>query len=74
MTRWEYQLTELKEPVQRPGVGILNEYGRDGWEIYAVTRVSKTDGHRDYVGHLSFHMRRPLPSCTVPAPAGGQGE
>jgi hypothetical protein len=43
---WEYLI------LKRPGASRLNELGRDGWELVAVTRAD--DG-------VELYLKRPLP-------------
>lgn len=71
---WEYLLTELAEPLQKSAIEILNDYGRQGWEAYAVTRVPNNDPHGHFGGSArpsgwtTVHMKR----RSVPSPSGGE--
>lgn len=55
MRRWEYGLWTIDAPHQQDDHDMLDGFGREGWEMYAVTV------HEDSRGtHFGYHMRRPL--------------
>ena len=51
MTRWEYRVWAVDEPHKQDDYDILNGFGNDGWESYAVT-VRQTHRGTTYVYHF----------------------
>jgi hypothetical protein len=57
--RWEYDRITTNEPGEHRLYAELDERGREGWELAAVTRADANDGDHDFDVFV-FVLKRPL--------------
>jgi len=53
---WEYKVVKVGPSASLMSEALLNEHGRDGWELVAFQPLDQ----RAYPGEGTFYLKRPL--------------